>query len=668
MDVLKEESGKVLWTLGGFMLGRGVPPGDVVSGDMKELLGILVLVFSLVSAAMGAQAEPSPGGSERLVAVASDIGAGRVLLSWRGPQTGPEAGFRVNREPAFAVGAVEVHGRTFLVDESGLGEFLYRVERTGDSAASPWVSVVVSSVLSEGAPDAGTLRGLVIGGDGWAELRPGEGSRTIYVSSTAGDDRHDGLSPERPKRTIKAGYAMLRDGDADWLLFRSGDVWEEGELWWSKSGRSPSERMVVGSYGEGPRPKWMTGKKSGITGNPNRRGAYHENLVFRDLHLVQHENDGAQGGGGFMLLNGWRDVLIENCRVEGYRVNLCFQAYIEGVRQSRIVVRRSVIVDALATNAAHAQGIFADGVDGLLIEENVLDRNGWGPEVPTANMFRHNIYIQGKVGDDKGCTGVVTRGNISARASATGFMQRPGGVVEGNLLLQNPIGIQFGYSGGPPAGGGVRGNVVIDGRDIGRGEPRAFGVWLTNVDEAAVEDNIIAHQRTGTHNAIAINVDGSHRGLVVKDNIVYDWADPQGDGASLTWHGAATGRILVEDNHFQQVAGGGLVGHSAEAGDRFWYRGNRYYSVRSGRDEFWSQTTYAQWVEQMGEEGSVFAPVSYADAGRTIERYMEGLGRAGGIEAFLMEAREQSRANWREEFSAAAVIRFVREGFRANEP
>jgi hypothetical protein len=631
---------------------------------MKEML-IIVLVLSLAGGMVAARDARDPGGD----VVASDIGGGRVLLRWKEGEAAAGLRYRVSREPPFRGGPMELEGRRFAVDESGAGVFTYRVERltaAGHAVAVGRVSVVVVSTRGPPLPrDGEILQGITIGVDGWAELRAAEGTRTVYVSSSEGNDRHDGLSPETARRSIQAGYALLRDGEPDWLLLKSGDVWEEGELWWKKSGRSASERMVVGSYGEGPRPRWLTGTKSGITGNPNRRDAFISNLVFRDLHFVQHKNDGVQGGSGIALLNGWRDVLIENCKVEGYRVNLCFQAYLDGVRQSRIAVRRCVIVDALATNKAHAQGIFADGVDGLLIEENVLDRNGWGPETPTANMFRHNIYIQSLVGDDKGCTGVVTRGNISARAAATGFMQRPGGVVEENLLLQNPIGVQFGYSGGPPVGGMVRGNVVIDGRDIGPGEPRAFGVWLTNVEGVTVESNIVAHQRSGTHNAVGINVDGTHRDMVVRGNIVYDWAEVQGGGAALTWHGTPLGAVEVSDNHFQQVSGGGLVGHYAEAGDFFAYRGNKYYGVRSGRDEFWSQTTYRKWLSRLKETGSMFAPVSYADAGRTIERYMESLGREGGMDAFLEEARAQSRGNWREAYTAGAVIRYVRTGFEA---
>jgi hypothetical protein len=594
---------------------------------------------------------------------AADIGGGQVLVRWDESE-GPVE-FLVERAPAWSGAAPVFNDRTFLIDTPSSDEVSYRVRCVRTGRVSLWVRVMVVSVRAppEDENSEGILRGVRIGTNGWAELSPLLESRVIYVSSSRGSDSNDGLSPERPKRTIAAGYRLLRDREPDWLLLRSGDTWEEGQLWWTKSGRSPSERMVMGSYGEGPRPLWKTGTQSGIAGDPKGRGLAHANLVFRDLRLVQHRNEGTSGGSGFQLLNGWRDVLIENCLVERYRVNLCFQAYTEGVRQSRIAVRRSVIVDALATNEAHAQGIFAEGVDGLLLEENVLDRNGWGPGAMTANIFRHNVYVQTKVGGDSGCTNVVTRGNISARAAATGLMQRPGGVVEGNLFLQNPIAVQFGYSGGPPVGGVVRGNVVLDARDIRPGEPRAFGVWVTNVDGALIERNIVAHQETATYNAVGLNVDGRYAKVVVRDNIVYAWAEPSGGGAALTWHGSALSGMEIVGNQFQQVRGGGLVGHYAELSDGFSYRGNRYYGVRGGRDEFWTAVTYAQWLERTGERESSFALVQYADTERTIARYMEHLGLSGGLDEFLREAREQGRHRWRPEYAADAVNRWVAAGF-----
>ena len=67
-------------------------------------------------------------------------------------------------------------------------------------------------------------------------------------------------------------------------------------------------------------------------------------------------------------------------------------------------------------SAAHPQGLYAYAVDGLLIEENVFDHNGWNEAVPGAgaDIYSHNLYI------DNDNTGVVVRGNIIANGPRTG--------------------------------------------------------------------------------------------------------------------------------------------------------------------------------------------------------------------------------------------------------
>lgn len=509
----------------------------------------------------------------------------------------------------------------------------------------------------------GLAQGISVGNDGWTVVTPSPDSRMIYVSSSSGNDNNDGLSEHTPKRTLAAGYAMLRDGHADWLLLKGGDTWHESFPYWNVSGRSPSERIVVRSYGSGARARLLTGSETAIFINGNV-GSGVRNLAFMDLHVNAHTNPGTSSATGFRFFNSVHDVLIENCYAENYRVNMIFQTIDAGRRSSNIEVRRSVIADALASDSAHAQGIYADGVDGLLMEENVFDMNGWSESLRTANIFRHNVYIQTRIDGGYGCSDVVTRGNITARASATGFMMRTGGVAEDNLFLQNPIGLAFGNREGPAVSGHIRNNVVLDGLNISPSVQRAWGIYVGTTQGVDVSGNIIAHQRSGTDNVQGIAADGTFQDLTIRYNIVYDWGRPGGgDARALAFFGTAVSGISVHDNHFQQPRGGYMVGHWATLGPAFTYSGNRYFSTNGGSHQFFQAMTYGDWVNQSGETNSAWGPTSYVAPDRDIAGYMASMGGQASLDAFMREARKQARNYWRVEYTAAHVNQWVRDGF-----
>ncbi len=142
------------------------------------------------------------------------------------------------------------------------------------------------------------------------------------------------------------------------------------------------------------------------------------------------------GEPGFRILGAMDDLLIEDCLVRGYHDNILFQNFFGDIDITNVKIRRSMILDSYAIDNSHAQGLYAEGVQGLLLEENVFDHNGWmdGVQGAYATGFNHNVYMRS---DD---TGVVVRGNIFARAASHGLQARGGGVIENNLFLDNPIG------------------------------------------------------------------------------------------------------------------------------------------------------------------------------------------------------------------------------------
>ena len=74
---------------------------------------------------------------------------------------------------------------------------------------------------------------------------------------------------------------------------------------------------------------------------------------------------------------------------------------------------RRLFHDAFGANDNRSQGLYADGVRGLLLEENLFDHNGWNASAGGGQSPQnHNAYLS------EGNNNVVVRGNVFANASA----------------------------------------------------------------------------------------------------------------------------------------------------------------------------------------------------------------------------------------------------------
>ena len=198
-----------------------------------------------------------------------------------------------------------------------------------------------------------------------------------------------------------------------------------------------------------------------------------------------------------------------------------------------MTIRRSVIADNFPITG-HAQGIYMNEVSGILIEENVIDHNGWNnPDRSDATIFNHNIYISA---DNEG---LVVRRNIIANASSHGLQARPGGIIQDNVFVANPIGMSFGLVNGAnvtPGGvtGEVSGNVFLEATDINEVTKRGWALEVSNIRPGAgavIKDNIFAHdQSEGLFAAIQLAVPsgasnpqdgvGIHD-LLIENNTIY---------------------------------------------------------------------------------------------------------------------------------------------------
>lgn len=519
----------------------------------------------------------------------------------------------------------------------------------------------------QGGDNAGDEPDEPMGGFAWTPLAPSRDTRFVYVSSSEGSDTNDGLSERTPVKTIRKARDIVRQGMPDWLMLKRGDVFEEGVDWW-KSGRSEAEPMVVTAYGQGERP---------VVAPPLDKGGFAcsdqntSHVAIVDIAFVAPES--GSGRTGILFLNrAGRDILIEGCLIDGFKDGLNFQ-YGNNIR-----VRGNVITDSAAPFGGHSQGMYALGCDDLLVEGNVFDHNGWrddGLAEPT--MFNHNLYLLGK-GDDPMIAPIV-RNNIFSRGSSFGVKVSaegtPGMVdarIENNLYLANANGMELKYSSrGYPyshKNPTVRGNVFTEmGRSLNN-VPQSFGLFLNSMDGGLIEDNFFVSKTFGgTTFSVHLRSDPGvdSRDTIIRDNIAYNWA-----GGGLVVDLTDARNITVDSNIISRIGDGNwqVEGESISpdlatfTSNAYDLRGDfRLNRVRVDLDD-WQHTADEHDVRDASS-------LSFVEPTRDVSSYLRAIGHPQadrGWVVFVEEARRQSKASWRSDYSTENVLKYIRKGFSEN--
>jgi chitodextrinase len=521
-----------------------------------------------------------------------------------------------------------------------------------------------------------------LGSDGWTDVDPSADTRAVYVSSSGGSDTNSGLSAGAPVKTLAKARTLLRDGSPDWMLLKRGDAWSENLSTWTHSGRSQQEPMVIGTYGTGERPKLNTGTSIGF-----KNADQVSHLAVLGVHFHAHTRDtesssynGTTAGNyGMNSLGRLDDVLFEDVVFDDYTYNLSVTGYDSVITDFRL--RRSIVTDAWSTSGK-AQGMYVHRTSGMVLEENLFDHNGWNGDVSGAqqNIYSHGIYMSWDNSD------VVVRGNIISDSSSHGLQARSGGVIENNVFLRNPINLLFG--GGAPTvhpggvSGRVSGNVFLDSRSI-NGSGRGTGLELSNLKPGAnvtVTNNIFTGDTHRNASAITFGTtsDATNLGesmgindLTIRDNIVYDWYSAWSMGSSFVLGGSGNlgvNNVKVDSNDFQNAAVARLVRHGPSVNkSELAFTNNRYDNHDAFSSSGWFQvgsttTSMTTWKANVESTAQTVAP-AYANPVRSIAGYNVSIGGSASLGDFVAGAAEQVRGAFEDDYSAAAVINYVRRGF-----
>jgi hypothetical protein len=448
--------------------------------------------------------------------------------------------------------------------------------------------------------------------NGFTVIKPSKDSKLIYVSSSKGNDKNTCLTEAAPCKTIAAGLKKMRNGYPDHLYLKRGDTWRDERFLNLHSGRSASEPAVITYYGTtGDRPKLQNSKNSLHIFKGSMKNFSIVGLEFH-AYKLDPKNSAFTGGdvhANVVMLGGTENVLFEDNKFNF--AEMIVKAW-EGGYPKNITLRRNIWTGAYSEKSSFERNerpsnLYANHVNGLLIEENVFDYGGWNPEVAGAgaNQFNHNLYLQYDTIGNK----LIVRGNIITRASSHGVHGRPGGLFENNFFARNTVSLQMGYNGHPLAAGTKAhaiNNVITEGNSMVKGKDACTGSGLC----------------TAALWGLAINEPGQGE-FLLKNNIVHSMSP-----VDTQWSAK-----------YKKLSKSSI---SNKTGSQFKYEGNIAW----------------KWVSDT--EGT---DKKYPAAGRTLADYNKSLTGKKDFDAFMNTVKSRQVGTWDTRYTAAAINNYIRAGF-----
>lgn len=529
---------------------------------------------------------------------------------------------------------------------------------------------------------------------GWTYVPLQSDTVVVFCSQSHGTDSgvNDGLSANAPVKSPQYGLSLLPTGTGSsaHLLLCRGDTWNGSTDIPTNSGvltarniqgRSEDDPFTISAYGSGPLPRVLG---SGADATIWMREPLH--FYMRSVELGVY-NRAAGSAGNYCSLFFFADdpmragvtMHFENNTFVGGTGCAVQSNASTGIQMAKLTIRRNRTYDTYANNpdsgnVPHCQGWFIDQIASWVIEENFSDHCGWSTRTEDANgfatIYNHNWYLSAHSGPG------YFRNNISCRASATGAQIRPGGWVNGNLFLSNPVNLW--YANFAATAGDCSDNVILGTADISTVNHRGWGMSLNACHNATVKRNIMAHATNGTDPWAfwAQGGDGTESeglitsldGVVVENNIEYKWEA----GSLLATHnpnqppaGTPIFNVTFRNNDLQNYTSADLIhsdGTTYSAG--FVSSGNRYKTSKSS--PFYGPSGYiglAAWNTLVGDGTSSLTTASYPDPERDIASYMASIGETATEQAFIDGCKANQEGNWDERYTSAPVVDYIRAGF-----
>jgi len=495
------------------------------------------------------------------------------------------------------------------------------VQSNGATLASASITVAPTN------PPLATMPGQTYASDAWLAAFPRNVSgftifatnNPVYVGTQTGDCAD-----------FKTACAKAASIGSLCILFRRGGTYTVDDNF-QTNGLSASQPFVVGSTPDVQNPRPVINSAMGLG---NAKGPMQFCVIFgldfydptadpanaafaaktQSAIEAAVRTDASQPGGSHL----W----IEDCRMRYLGGGLDLENNSNGTLQT-VIIRRCTIDHCYGQR----WGIYAYRLFDLLIDECILDHNGWAEPAGAwagygKNIFSHDAYLQKQLASDPANMQTRVCRSIIARAAAEGNEQRTAGVLDSCLFLANPI------AGFLENSAAQISNCVVDGGGglfdltIGTAGNRGWGLF-SNATPTAAFTNVLAINKPDPLNsgfAFGVQWINTDTQLNIATNatftncIVNNW-----DGPSFQLTSGTPGTIAHVNCDFPGIVAPGII-----------------------------------------------KTPTYVDATRCTAKYAASLGVAGVTDAasFLAYAAQNQRnGSWDARFMAASVNNWVLAGF-----
>ena len=342
----------------------------------------------------------------------------------------------------------------------------------------------------------------------------------LYISQFGNDD-NDGLTENTPVKTItkvKSIISTLTSTNIH-ILFKQNETWTDSFGIFTFSGLNEDCPLVISSYPAdvlgGVNPKFITGKNIAfsLTGLSN--------VIIKDIDIVTGTPIPLDNAIYGIFIDNCKNILIENCKILGYKININVN------NSENIFIRKNIVSKSHDTSVKASYGIQIINTINCLIDNNVLDHNGWDEDLLiTKSSISHGITI------NENCKSISIIENMILKSSSCGIIFRCGGVCEKNIFVENPTALIYGMSSTIPAAGGtISNNIVMESNDISDSLIKGNGFAIGNVaEQLTITENLIANTKSAKDWGSGIDfnytIGNGIQNLIFQNNIIYKNSTP----------------------------------------------------------------------------------------------------------------------------------------------